>query len=190
MKIGLIAEDKSDIDILKEIALKVIPSRKVGYKGKVGKGCGKLKRKCQAYADNLIRQGCSWIVLVHDLDQCDVATLRGELEKAISTIDEKIRVVIIPVRTIESWLLYDPRAIALAFNESRTPSLPGMPESLSDPEKRLKDIIWKTFRKRYLNTVHNARIAHYINLTQLRKARSLLPYPRFLEIVKKGLALT
>lgn len=187
MKIGLIAEDYSDIGVLKELAAKKLRPHKVGFKRFIGKGCGKLRRKCRVWAQNLIRQGCSWVVLAHDLGDCEEKKMRRELEQDISVVSEKARVVLIPVREIESWLLHDPNALVKAFKGRKKPKLPGLPESLSDPKKELEVIIRKNFDKEYLNTVHNVIIAKHIDLNRLHKATSYLPYPFFLETVKKQL---
>jgi hypothetical protein len=183
MNMGIIAEDDSDVAVVSVITLELLRPHVVGFKKFVSGGCGKLRRKCAAWAENLVERGCLWIIVVHDLDENDEQRLRHELLDAILPAGAQASVVLIPRREIEAWLLYDPRAIAAAFNQTRLPSLPGNPESLLDPKKHLTDLIWKKYRKIYLNTLHNAQIAKHLNVQLLRRSRSFLPHYRFSGIV-------
>lgn len=187
MKMGIIAEDDSDVAVLREITLSLLKPHRIGFRHFVGNGCGKLRRKCGAWALTLVRQGCPWITVVHDLDVYDEQKLRAQLTEAIAPARARASVVLIPKRAIEAWLLYDGEAIAAAFNESQRPKLPGDPESLQDPEKHLRDLIWKKYRKRYLNTVHNARIAKAIDLSHLTRSASFAPHPVFTAAVRRTL---
>jgi hypothetical protein len=58
MKMGIIAEDDSDVAVLRELTLSLLKPSRIGFKHFVGHGCGKLRRKCRAWACNLVRQGC------------------------------------------------------------------------------------------------------------------------------------
>jgi hypothetical protein len=185
MKIGIIAEDDSDVAVVRAVTLSLLKPHNIGFKWFVGNGCGKLKRKCGAWAQNLVRQGCPWIIVVHDLDVYDERQLRIQLNEAIVHARAKVSVVLIPKREIEAWLLYDSKAIAVAFNENKQPKLPGNPESLLDPKKHLRNLIWKKYRKDYLNTVHNARIAKCIDVSLLKRSMSFSPHPIFTSKVRK-----
>lgn len=184
MKMGIIAEDDSDVAVLSEITLTLLRPRAVGFRKFVGDGCGKLRRKCAAWARNLVQQGCPCIAVVHDLDVNDEQQLRAHLTRAIAPAGAKARVVLIPRREIEAWLLYDGDAIAVAFNENRRPRLPGNPESLADPKRHLRDLIWKNYRKHYLNTVHNSLIAKHIDVSLLRRSGSFTPHLGFVGTVR------
>ncbi len=162
-----------------ELTRALMKPRKVGFKRFVGKGCGKLRRKCGIWASNLVRQGCSWIVLVHDLDDYNEGKLRALLTNAIAQSGALSSVVLIPRREIESWLLYDRDAIAKAFNERKKPPLPHDPEALQDPKDFLGKLIAKHYDKQYLNTQHNELIAKHINVSLLRKSKSFAPHPLF-----------
>jgi hypothetical protein len=184
MKIGIIAEDESDIAVLKALTLRLIEPHRIAFSRFVGDGCGKLRRKCHAWANILVQQGCPWIVIVHDLDQYDERDLRAALSGAVTAARPKASVVLIPKREIEAWLLYDGAAIASAFNERTAARMPGDPESLVDPKKFLRDLIWRTYHKQYLNTVHNVLIANRIDLRCLRSSTSFAPHPPFVATVK------
>lgn len=184
MKIGIIAEDDSDVAVISEITLTLLRPRVVGFRRFVGGGCGKLRRKCGAWATILVKQGCPWIAVVHDLDEYDEAKLRADLEEAIAPARARVSVVLIPKREIEAWLLYDSHAIASAFRERRDPKTPGQPESLSDPKKYLRHLVHKCYRKEYLHTVHNAQIAKHIDTSHLTRSPSFAPHFAFAQTVK------
>ena len=192
MKMGIIAEDDSDVAVLREITSMLLRPHKIGFRRFVGDGCGKVRRKCGAWAVTLVRQGCPWIVVVHDLDIAghgrtqaeEERRLRAYLVKAIRPAHARASVVLIPKREIEAWLLYDAHAIAAAFHESRLVRLPGDPESLPDPKKHLRDLVRRHYRKDYLNTIHNSLIAKHIDVSRLGRSNSFAPHPIFTASVK------
>lgn len=188
MTVGIIAEDRRDVAVVSEITLTLLRPYKVSFSRFVGDGCGKLRRKCRAWANILVQQGCRSIVVVHDLDENNEEELRALLSDAVAAAKPSISVVLLPKREIEAWLLYDGAAIAGAYKESRLPRLPGDPESLGDPKKHLNDLIKKTYRKTYLSTVHNALIAKRINPTSLTRAASFARHPVFAAAVRVELA--
>ena len=187
MNVGIIAEDHSDVAVMKEITGKLLKPHQVGFKTFVGNGCGKLRRKCAAWAVNLARQGCRWIAVVHDLDTHDEAALRSDLTTAVASAQADVHAVVIPKREIEAWLLYDRHAISAVFHHGKLPRLPGNPELLADPKKHLRDLIWATYRKDYLNVLHNPKIAKNIDLSHLAHCRSFAPYPVFSTAVRNAL---
>ncbi len=187
MKMGIIAEDDSDVAVIREVTLSLLRPKRVGFSKFVGHGCGKLRRKCGPWAQALVRKGCPWIMVVHDLDVHDEQRLRTQLTEAIAPARAQVTVVLIPKREIEAWLLYDGQAIAAAFNENLPPKVPGDPESLADPKNYLRDLIWTKYRREYVNTIHNGLIAKYIDLSLLRRSGSFAPHPPFAATVKRML---
>jgi hypothetical protein len=187
MKMGIIAEDDSDVAVLREITSTLLKPHKIGFKRFVGHGCGKLRRKCGAWARTLVQQECSWIVVVHDLDVHNEEQLRTELRDAVAPAGARDFVVLIPRRESEAWLLYDPRAIAKAFHEPRRPPLPGNPELLADPKRHLRNLVRTRYRKEYLNTLHNGLIAKYIDVALLGRSRSFGPHVGFTGAVRRVL---
>lgn len=185
MRMGIIAEDHSDVAVVREFTLILLKPRVVGFKHFVGDGCGKLRRKCGAWARILVQQGCPWIVVIHDLDDFDEHALRSDLEETIAAAHAKASVVLIPKREIEAWLLYDAEAIAKAFRERKNPKLPGNPEELLDPKKYMRDLIWKSYRKEYLNTLHNQLIARHVHVSALSRCDSFQPHITFTKSLKK-----
>ena len=187
MKLGIIAEDDSDVGVVSQLTRRMVRPKKIGFKRFVGNGCGKIMRKCRAWAEILVRQGCLWVVVVHDCDRNEENALRQKLKAAVAGVNTRASIVLIPVREIEAWLLFDPKAIASTFREGKKPVLPGDPESLQDPKKKLGEIVWKTYRKQYLNTVHNEIIAKNLDPQFLKKARSFELYPPFVGALKREL---
>jgi hypothetical protein len=184
VKMGIIAEDHSDVAVVSEITRKLIRPRKLGFKSFVGNGCGKLRRKCAAWASNLVYQGCNWVLIIHDLDANDEEELRTKLTDSIQDCGAETTIVLIPKHEIEAWLMYDAAAIAAAFRESTKLPLPGNPESIRDPKKYLSELIKRKYRKTYLNTVHNTLIARHIDVSHLRQSRSFSPHFGFAANVK------
>lgn len=187
MKIGIIAEDDSDVEVISEITLALLKTKAVGFKRFIGGGCGKVARKCAAWARILVQQGCASIIVVHDLDTNDERQLRHDLTAAVAPANATHSVVLIPKREIEAWLLYDAAAIAAAFRETKHPKVPGDPESLPDPKRYLGDLIWRKYHKKYLNTIHNAQIARRINVSRLRQSPSFAPHITFTSGVRQTL---
>lgn len=184
MNMGIIAEDDSDVAVIAQLTLALIEPRPMGFKKFVGDGCGKLRRKCGAWASNLVKRGCSWIIVVHDLDRFEEGELRKSLAEAVAPAGAKAYIILIPKHEIEAWLLYDPKAIAEAFNEREEATLPGDPETLVDPKRFLADLIWKQYRKRYMNTLHNAQIAKHIRVGLLSGSSSFAPHVLFMGEMK------
>jgi hypothetical protein len=181
MQIGIIAEDRSDVEVIKELTRSLIRRKGVGFRHFVGEGCGKLRKKCRAWADILVQKGCPWLIIVHDLDDYVEVKLREELTEALKQCRARASVVLIPCREIEAWLLYDAEAIAKTFNEKKVISLPGKPESISDPKGLLEYLIRKSYRKVYIHTKHNQLIAKNIKISKLRPSISYRRHPEFIK---------
>ena len=124
---------------------------------------------------------------MHDLDEHNEAELRAHIESAIATAKTKARVVLIPKHEIESWLMYDPEAIATAFKQTKLIKLPANPEGIKDAKEHLGKLIWKHYHKIYLHTAHNEQIAKRVRIASLSKAKSFAPHPLFVAQIKADL---
>src|ERR1035437_9325618 len=82
--IGIIAEDMCDVESVKELIYLIIGNRKKGEKHFVGKGCGKISRKCNAWAKQLNLKGCEVLIIIHDLDKNNKVKLFLKLNEALS----------------------------------------------------------------------------------------------------------
>jgi hypothetical protein len=182
IRIGVIAENDSDIDVFEEI-VKKISKKQIALRRFIGKGCGKIRKECVGWAKNFKEQNCSLLVLLHDLDRNNLPDLMQQLRTALNPPYIKHHIIVIPVREIEAWLLSDEIAIRTAMNiKSVIPSI-GNPESIDDPKEYLERLVEKKSlgRKHYLNTVHNKKIASLLNLTKIKKCKSFLPLESFLQ---------
>ena len=180
VKIGVIAEEQNDIDVLYELTCKLTLESNFSFSKFIGHGCGKLRKKCRAWSQVLIRIGCSHLVVIHDLDNNDEDCLRQELEDSVHGITFTGHIILIPVYEIEAWLLSDPLALKQTFSMNKLPNISKHPETIRNPKEYLRDIVWKYCKKYYLNTIHNKRIAAAIRIDSLSACRSFSPYPEFL----------
>jgi hypothetical protein len=180
-RIGVIAEDKSDVEVVEILIAKIRPSRRFSVKYFVGHGCGRIRSKCRGWATDLSLRKCELLILVHDLDCADLFDLSQELTSALRPCPINSHLVVIPVREIEAWLLTDPNAIRDGLNLRSTPSRIANPEAILDPKRKLREIIesGSQGRKVYINTIHNTKIAQYLALNKLRACQSFRPLEVF-----------
>ena len=183
VQIGVIAEEKNDVEVIYELTCKIIKEKNFAFKNFVGHGCGKVRRKCEAWGRALLARGCSHIVILHDLDKGDEKKLRAELEAQIRELNFEQKVVLISVEELEAWLLSDPDALKSVFNMQKSPRVRQTPEKISDPKEFLGNIIRKYSKSEYLNTIHNRRIAKALSIANLTRCPSFSPYPKFLKTI-------
>ena len=146
----------------------------------VGNGCGKLRKKCAAWARLLAAAGCDHIIVVHDLDRNNEADLRAAIESSVSKENFPNSIVVIPIEEIEAWLLADVDAIKTVFGLSKTPKAISNCEEVSSPKEHLRDLVWRLGRKRYLNTTHNQKIAKSMSVSSLQRCPSYLPLESYI----------
>lgn len=179
--IGIIAEDSSDVDVVTSILEKYSPRNKFYVKRFVGNGCGKLRNKCSIWIETLFKSGCEIVFVFHDLDRNNVSTLRAALLEKIPANKIPKSLIVIPVEELEAWLLSDQDAIQRVFSLKAKPKRYKNCESVKSPKEELEKLIWTISKKRYLNTVHNERIAQQTSLENLRRCQSFLPFDAFLK---------
>ncbi|WP_288492314.1 DUF4276 family protein [uncultured Pseudomonas sp.] len=167
IKIGVIAEDTSDIEVITEILSKHIEKSDFSIKKFVGRGCGKLKIKCGAWVDNLSAQGCSHILIFHDLDSNKEDELRKEINTRINNCKFKETLIVIPTEELEAWLLTDAAAIKSTFTITQDIKIPGDVEKIKSPKEFLCKLIKRASNKNYINTIHNKKIAEKLTTKSL-----------------------
>ena len=178
--IGIIAEDKSDVAVISALLEKYTSKNKFFIRHFVGNGCGKLKSKCQAWTKNLISRGCEHVFIFHDLDKENESQLRNKLLKKVSKDKFPTSLIVIPIEELEAWLLSDEEAIKSVFTLKSKPKRYKNCEAIKSPKEVLERFIRNTANKRYLNTVHNEKIAKKISLENLRRCSSYLPFDEYL----------
>ncbi|MFC5683943.1 DUF4276 family protein [Flavobacterium sp. MAHUQ-51] len=166
--IGIIAEDNSDFDTIK-IIINRLTNKNLSYKKNIGNGCGKIKKKCKDYVNDLHKRECDLVLLFHDLDRNDYQSLYNTLNKEIKdcTIDKKF--ICIPVEEIEAWFLSDPEALRKTFKIRKQIKIKGKPETIPSPKEFLEDLVLKSSNKTVIfnNVKHNSKIAQNIDLNLL-----------------------
>ena len=180
-KIGVIAEDDTDVDVVRELIGKIARGKTFSIKKFAANGCGKLIGKCYQWSVQLKSRGCETLIVLHDLDERQEGQLRQQLENTLNTSPIKKRVVIIPIKEIEAWLLSDHLAIEKAMNLKQKVEKVANPQSIADPKKYLGDLIYlKSGKvKRYL-TSDNPKIAQKVEINNMRRCSSFLPFENFI----------
>ena len=115
--IGIIAEDDTDCDTVREIIHRVIGSN-IGTKKWASKGCGTLKRKLKAHLQEMSNVGCNAVIIIHDLDrnpQNDSLNNEVELFKTLEKLASNVKSIhnhiCIPIEELEAWFWCDPKVI-------------------------------------------------------------------------------
>src|SRR5947208_3778433 len=177
IKVGVIAEDDSDVDVIHIILKKITPRRAFCIRTFIGHGCGKLRYKGRVWASQLASRGCYVLLFVHDLDRQDLVTLRETLQAALAPCPLQPYLIVIPIEELEAWLLTDAEALQQSFSLKRRPKCPSNPEKVVDPKRELERLIWLTSdkSKRYVNSIHNVRIAERVAVSALRKCTAFRP---------------
>lgn len=184
-RFGIIAEDKSDVDVIKEFLAKYLKPSEFSVKHFVGQGCGKLKSKCQAWAVNLKKSGCDHIIIFHDLDRNNEFRLRKDLGEKLSTPGTPPALVIIPTEELEAWLLTDLDAIKFTFSipaAGMTKKIPHA-ETIKSPKEFLQKLVQQSCKKIYMNTTHNKKIAANTKLEKLLTCRSYVPFDEYMKTI-------
>jgi len=147
----------------------------------IAHGSGRIPKKALEWAHVLYTQGCTHLMVVHDQDHHPLADLTARLTQAIAGSPIGPRVVVIPVRAIEAWLLADHAAVSRALN--LRPPLPKQanPQGILRPKAHLGALIEQRSRgrRRYLNTAHNKQIAEQAHPVQLRRCESFHGFEAF-----------
>lgn len=170
VKYGLIAEDASDIEVIKMLAKK-ISGKNISSSYFVGKGCGPIKKKAVGWCKAFETKGCKHILLVHDRDRNDAKKLMKQLTEVLEVAPQASKVVVIPNEELEAWLLSDHLAIKTALKLRKAIKEEHHPESISSPKEYLGAAVWKVSEKTvtYINAVHNPMIAEHIDISRIKK---------------------
>lgn len=179
-KIGVLAEDASDVSVISEILEKYLTKSSFAVRKFVGNGCGKLRNKCGVWARQLTAAGCDHIIVVHDLDRNNEAELRAAIEVNVCKVVYPNSTIVIPIEELEAWLLADVDAIKEVFSLTKPLKPISNCEAISSPKEHLRDLVWRQGRKRYLNTTHNQKIAKKTTVASLQRCPSYLPLDAYI----------
>lgn len=180
---GIIAEDESDYKTLRILLNRMLGISNVSTRKAVGKGCAKIKVKCRRYAENLKQRGCNHLIVTHDLDCSDkkkYLLLMRQIKANLSPCPIDNHIIIIPVQEIEGWLLSDLNAIREVFGGPNDATKEfADPEIVQDPKETIGNIVKRKMNKRYVNTIHNEKIAEKVDLDRLYFCDSYKPLFHF-----------
>ena len=181
--IGIIAEDDSDIEVLKILIGHYKRPRQHKFHHVSAGGCARILSKCRAWAENLKNKGCTRLIIVQDSDGNNPQKLQAEIIQKLNPSPINLHVVVIPVRELEAWLLADADAIRSAFKIKTKVKKVTNPEAIHDAKKRLRDEIskWTQKKVRYINTVDNKKIAAACNAKALCSCASYVPLDNFIK---------
>jgi len=169
-KIGLIVEDDTDYEAVREIVHRVLGGN-TGLKkwSPSSGGCSMLRRKLPATINTLLNKGCNAFIIVHDLDRNpangslkDEATLRINLEKLIEKFDKIEKHICIPVEELEAWFWSDPNIIK-SIGGQKAKAHPN-PELISEPKEKLIKLSRGTNSKPRYGKNDNAKWAKMLDL--------------------------
>lgn len=178
-KIGIIAEDASDFNSLVALIPK-IKSGKYVFKKALGKGCGRLRSKSHRFGTVLRDQGCTELIVMRDSDGANVRSLREEISAALEPSPIGKHVIILAVQELESWLLADIKAVHQVFSTNKKiPKEIAEPELIDDAKGFLGRFVTKAYGKRYLNSIHNSKIADLASINKISRK-----CPSFVELIE------
>lgn len=180
-KVGIIAEDDTDVAVLRELISKIARGKSFSIKKFAANGCGKLVGKCYQWSVVLKSRGCEFLIVLHDLDERQETQLRQQLENVLNTSPIRKRLVVIPIKEVEAWLLSDHKAIEKAMNLKQKIDKVPNPQSIANPKKYLSDLILlKSGKVKHYLTSDNSKIAQKIDVSNLRRCSSFLPFESFI----------
>ncbi len=165
-RVGLIAEDESDIEALKELIKRITGKPNIGFKHFVGRGCGKIKRKADDWAKQLKSRGCKVLIVIHDLDKNNHEELYKLIHDNLHPFVINDTLINIPIEEMEAWFLSDEKGLKKALNLKKSTRVFHHPETIISPKEMLGREIEKASNdtKIYLNTKHNTIIARSIDI--------------------------
>lgn len=187
--IGVIGEDKSDVDVLTRLIRRLANDDRYPVKGMGYTGSGELFKKGPKQLRSYYQAfGCVRFVICYDADRDDP---EKRFEKITDEIIDASRLAckfcaLVPIQEIEAWILADINAVSRVIT-SWTPNAEiSNPESINDPKEHLRSLSKRYKKPLYSPAVHNAKVAAHLDLDKVfRKCQSFRPLAEF---VKNGVS--
>jgi hypothetical protein len=171
VSVGIIAEDKSDVECIKILARKIADKKPIAFPFFSSRGSGDLRniKKVSAWSKALFEKGCKYLLLVHDLDQRNYRELYKTLVTVISASIIPDNIICIPVQEIEAWFLSDEAAILAFCHASRlSRKIPANPENIDSPKEYLRKLIYDTSKNKIsFIEIMNQKLADFVNIEQI-----------------------
>lgn len=183
IKIGLITEDDTDWNAVREIIHRVLDSN-VTIK-KWTSGGSVPKKKLSRELKVLFNKGCNVFIVVQDLDRSPngslkhEGTLRSELEPLFSVVNNFSKHLCIPIEELEAWFWSDPK-ILKDISGKNIKAHPN-PDQIKSPKEALEKLsIGKNGKPSY-GSNRNAELAKKLDMVECSKY-----CPSFSELVHAG----
>jgi hypothetical protein len=168
---AVLAEDESDVQTLTVLIRRLAESVHIPVRGRGFGGSGDLlkhgARELRLYAERASR-----FVICHD---CDEDSHENKTKLLIDRIIKPSGVngqfcALVPIKTIESWLIADLAAVQRVFKGWRGGKDIENPETLEDPKKQLERMTRVDgVKPRYVNAIHNVQLAGQVDLEKVRR---------------------
>jgi hypothetical protein len=168
-RIGIIAEDLTDVDCLKILIQKIAVGKTPVLKGRGTNGGGNMLRieTMKKWIRSLYDEECRYLVVVHDLDRNTVSNelnneneLRAKVEKCLADSPISKKCIVIPIQELEAWLLSD---------------ISDRPQTVVNPKEQFKK------KDRNYRTSDNAKIAKRMDVSLiLSRCPSFRPLQNFI----------
>ena len=187
---AVLAEDRSDVDVLKAIIARLHsltkPAHKPAILGKGYDGCNEMLRKGARDLINFSRRECKRFVVCYDSDREDPARRRQRVLNEVvkpSGVGDPI-CVLVPVQEIEAWILADLDAVQSVIKGWRAKKPIANPEGIKDPKEYLIRLSRENGKPLYSHATHNPVVARSLDLEKIHgKCPSFRP---LVALVKTG----
>ncbi len=168
---GILGEDDSDVATLRVLVRRLAGDPSLSIRGKGYGGCAEMLRKGATQLRLFQNLKCTRFIVCHDADGPDPAPSRDRVHNRIikpSAIGTDYCIVV-PVQELEAWILADIECATKIISSWR-PSGISNPEKIACPKEYLERLSAADNKKsRYIHTLHNEKIAKYLDLAKLRK---------------------
>lgn len=173
LRIGLLAEDETDCDTVKVLIHRLLDpirseSSRVDVKRRYGNGASKLRRSAERWMKQLADEGCSVMIVLHDLDRDPVSgdlNEEAELRSRLTVIPVPravSRYVCIPIEELEAWFWSDIRVLQKIGPKSARASL--APETIKKPKEELRHLSARDRGRHWYSTNLNEELAKELDL--------------------------
>jgi hypothetical protein len=184
---GVLGEDRSDADMLKELIFSLAGDRSLTIKTKGYSSCGELLTKGARQVAMFRELGCNKFVICYDSDRDNPDNRKASIINRIirPSMTNGVFCALVPIQEIEAWILADLPAVSNIITGWIPTRNILHPEEENDPKEFLEKLSRKNQRPRYSHATHNPRIAKYLNLAIVEaKCPSFRP---LVDIVRSGL---
>lgn len=166
-RIGVVGEDRTDAATLRVLIQRLAPRVGVRLRAPSVGGCSRLLRKLPSYMRDLAADGCSALIVLHDLDRCptngelnDEAALRRRLD-AIAAPPGVARLICIPVEEVEAWFWCDQGILDLVGKGGKANR---SPHRIQRPKEQLLALSARAQRRPSYSTNMNEKLAESLDL--------------------------